>query len=112
MTEFLSDASRGKEGVTEHEQLLTSTYSNSAVSFLLNDKEYSNNNNDHHHKNPIQALDLPYGLIDLLVDNNFTLESLINTDPSELSYVLAIDQEVVGIICTAAKNKMNKTTKR
>jgi hypothetical protein len=43
----------------------------------------------------------------MLVKSNYTLESLINTEPSTLSHVLAIDQEIAVIICAAA-NKRNK----
>jgi len=41
---------------------------------------------------------LAHDLIDLLVENNFTLELLISTNPSELSRILAIDQEIAAII--------------
>jgi hypothetical protein len=48
---------------------------------------------------------LAHGLIDLLVENNFTLEMLISTNPSELSRILAIDQEIAAIVLTAANKK-------
>jgi hypothetical protein len=48
---------------------------------------------------------LAHVLIDLLVENNFTLELLISTNPSELSRILAIDQEIAAIILTAANKK-------
>ncbi|MFL6425814.1 MAG: hypothetical protein ACJ71R_19810, partial [Nitrososphaeraceae archaeon] len=67
-----------------------------------NNKSRSNDNND---KGTIHDLDLAHGLIDLLVENNFTLELLISTNPSELSRILAIDQEIAAIILTAANKK-------
>ena len=78
---------------------LTSTYNDSGISFL-----YDNNNNDGY-KSTIHNLDLAQGLIQLLVENNFTLKSLLNTSSSELSKTLGIDQEVATLICKAAKNK-------
>jgi hypothetical protein len=77
---------------------LTSTYNDSGISFLYND------NNDGY-KSTIHGLDLAQGLIQLLVENNFTLQSLLDTSSSELSKTLGIDQEVATLICNAAKNK-------
>ena len=57
------------------------------------------------YNNKIYDLDLPYGLIELLLQNNFTLRSLANIGSSELSKTLGIDQEVATLICKAAKNK-------
>jgi hypothetical protein len=74
----------------------------STISFLDNGIRYNNNNN---HKSPIHQLDLAQGLIQLPVENKFTLKSLLNTSPSELSKTLGIDQEVATLICKAAKNK-------
>jgi hypothetical protein len=84
--------------VTEEAQrLASSTYSDLNISFLYNNKEeYSNNNN---YGGTIDDLDLAFGLIELLVKNNYTLDSLINTNPSELSRVLAIDQELLAHCC-------------
>ena len=48
---------------------------------------------------------MPHGLIELFVENNFKLKSLLNTSSSELSKTLGIDQEVATLICKAAKNK-------
>ena len=76
-----------------------SAYNDSGISFL-----YKNNNNDGY-KSTIHNLDLARGLIQLLVENNFTLESLLDTSSSELSKTLGIDQEVATLICKAAKNK-------
>jgi len=53
-------------------QKLTSTYNDFGISFL-----YAINN--YGCKSTIHDLDLPQGLIDLLVDNNFTLKSLMDT---------------------------------
>jgi hypothetical protein len=89
----------------DKQQLASSTYSDSNISFLYNNKEEHSNNNNL--GGTIDELDLAYGLIELLVKNNYTLDSLINTNPSELSGVLAIDQEIAAIICAAA-NKKNK----
>jgi hypothetical protein len=56
-------------------------------------------------KNTINTLDLASGLIQLLVENNFTLESLLDTSSSELSKTLGMDEEVATLICKAAKSK-------
>src|SRR5919199_1192911 len=80
-------------------QKLTSTCNDSGISFV-----YDINNNDGC-KSTIHELDLAHGLIDLLIENNFTLKSLIDTSSSELSKTLDIDQEVATLICKAAKNK-------
>jgi hypothetical protein len=53
-------------------QKLTSTYNDFGISFL-----YDINNDGC--KSTIHDLDLAQGLIDLLVDNNFTLKSLMDT---------------------------------
>jgi hypothetical protein len=101
MTEVISVDRKRNRSITDDEQQLTSTYSDSTISFLDNDISYNNNN----HKSTIRQLDLAQGLIQLLVENNFTLNSLLNTSPSELSKTLGIDQEVATLICKAAKNK-------
>jgi hypothetical protein len=105
MTEVVSIDQKQNRPVTEYEQQLTSTYSDSTISFLNNSTRYNNL------KSTIDDLDLPSGLIDSLIENNFSLESLTNTDPSELSNILAIDQEVAVIIRAAAKKKNNKHRK-
>jgi hypothetical protein len=94
----------------EEQQLESSTYSDHTTRLLSKDnrEEHSNNNN---YEGEINKLNLPYGLIELLVKNNYTLDSLINTHPSELSGVLAIDQEVAAIICAAANKKNNNGRK-
>jgi hypothetical protein len=56
-------------------------------------------------KSTIYDLDLAHGLIELLVENNFTLKSLLNTSSSELSKTLGIDEEVATLICKTAKSK-------
>jgi len=66
----------------------------SEISFLYNNS-----------KNIIHTLDLASGLIQLLVENNFTLESHLDTSSSELSKTLGIDEEVATLICKAAKSK-------
>jgi hypothetical protein len=81
---------------------LTSTYNDSGISFICD------NNNDGY-KSTIHDLDLAQGLIDLLIENNFTLKSLLNTSSSELSKTLGIDQEVATLICKTAKNKKEIT---
>ena len=105
MTEVISIDQKRNRPVTEDEQQLTSTYSDYTISFLDNSARYNN------HKSTIHDLDLPYGLIDLLIENNFSLESLTNTNPSELSCILAIDQEVATIIWNAANKKNHKQRK-
>ena len=85
-----------------HEKSI-SAYNDSGISFL-----YENNNNDGY-KSTIHTLDLAQGLIQLLVENSFTLKSLLNTSSSELSNTLGIDQEVATLICKAAKNKKKMT---
>jgi|SRR5919206_1545222 hypothetical protein len=89
--------------ITDDEQQLTSTYNDSSISFL-----YNNNGN----KSTVNDLDLPQGLIELLVESNFTVESLLDTNPSELSNTLAIDIDVAAIIYTAANKKNNKHRKK
>src|ERR687886_762223 len=71
-----------------------SAYNNSGIGFL-----YYNS------KNTIHTLDLASGLIQLLIENNFTLQSLLNTSSSELSKTLGIDEQVATLICKAAKSK-------
>lgn len=108
MTEVISIDQKRNRPVSEDKQQLTSSYSDSTISFLDNGTRYNNNNK---HKSTIHDLDLPSGLIDLLIENNFSLESLTNTNPSELSCILAIDQEVAAIIWNAANKKNNKHRK-
>jgi len=78
-------------------QKLTSTHNDSGINFI-----YDNNNDC---KSTIHELDLARGLIELLVQNNFTLKSLVNASSSELSKALGINQEVATLICKAAKNQ-------
>ena len=73
-----------------------SAYNDSDISLL-----YDNS------KNTIHTLDLASGLIQLLVENNFTLQSLLNTSSSELSKTLGIDEQVATLICKAAKSKVS-----
>jgi hypothetical protein len=80
--------------ITVIHEKLTSNYNDSSISFL-----YYNG------KNTIHTLDLASGLIQLLIENKFTLQSLLNTSPSELSKTLGIDEEVATLICKAAKSK-------
>jgi hypothetical protein len=75
--------------ITVTHEKLTSTYNDSGTRFL-----YDNNK--------IHNLDLASGLVQLLAENNFTLESLLDTSSSK---TLGIDQEVATLICKAAKNK-------
>jgi hypothetical protein len=99
------DHNRNHRPTEDKQQLTSSTYSDSATSSLYSNREkHSNNING---GGTIDDLDLAYGLIEMLEKNNYTLESLINTEPSKLSHVLAIDEEIAAIICTVA-NKKNK----
>jgi len=43
----------------------------------------------------------------LLNNHNFTIESLLSSDPSDLSCILTIDHEVAAIMLTAVKKKTN-----
>ena len=81
-----------------------SAYNHSGISFL-----YDNNNDGY--KGTIHTLDLARGLIQLLIENNFTLQSLLNTSSSELSKTLGIDQEVATLICKAAKTRRYSTSR-
>ena len=74
-----------------------SAYNDSGIRFL-----YDNS------KKTIHTLDLASGLIQLLVENNFTLQSLLNTSSSELSKTLGIDEEIAKLIRKVAKNKVPK----
>ena len=96
-TREMSTPHRRNQIVVDNERL-TSTYNDSSISFVY----YSNNDDC---KSTIHDLDLPQGLIELLVENNFTLESLLNSSSSELSKTLGIDQEVATLICKAANKK-------
>ena len=84
--------------ITVTNEKLTSTYTDSGIGLLYDDKNSGR-------KSTIYDLDLARGLIHLLVENNFTLKSLLNTSSYELSKTLGIDQEVATLICKAAKNK-------
>jgi hypothetical protein len=64
MREVLSATHKRNHTITNDEQLLASTYSESAVSFLYNNKSHRNDNNG---KSIIYELDLAYGLIELFV---------------------------------------------
>jgi hypothetical protein len=102
MREILSATHKRNHTITNDEQQLASIYSESAVSFMYKNKSCRNDNND---KSIIYELDLAHGLIELLVENNFTLKSLLDTSSSELSKTLGIDEEVATLICKAAKSK-------
>jgi hypothetical protein len=108
MTEVVSIDHKRNHVVSEDELQLASNYSDSIISFLHDNRKYHSNNN---HKSAIYDLDLPYGLIDLLIQNNFSVESLTNTNPSDLSCILAIDQEVATIVLNAANKKNHKHKK-
>jgi hypothetical protein len=109
VTQVISIDKKKNHYVTEDEQQLASTYSDSVTSLpYINSQEQSDNNNHH---GTIHELEIAHGLIDLLIKNKYTLPSLISTDPSELADILAIDQEVAKIICVAAKKKNNKRRK-
>ena len=65
------------------QEKLTSTYNDSGISFV-----YDINNNNSNCKSTIHDLDLAQGLIDLLVEHNFAIESLLTASSSELSKLL------------------------
>ena len=77
-------------------QKLAATYNDSGISFICD---------NYGCKSTLHDLDLAHGLIELLVENNYTLDSLLNTSSSELSKTLGIDEQVATLICKAAKNK-------
>jgi hypothetical protein len=109
MTQVIPIDHNRNHHLTEDKQQLASTYGDFNINFLYDNREkHSNNNNP---LGTIDGLDLAYGLIELLVKNNYTLDSLINTDPSELSHILAIDQEIAAIICAAANKKKKEHRK-
>jgi hypothetical protein len=89
-----------RKQIMVNRQKLTSTYNNSGAGL------HEINGGC---KSTINDLDLANGLIELLVENNFTLKSLMDTSSSELSKTLGIDQEVATLICKAAKNKKMMT---
>ena len=88
------------------QEKLTSTYNDSGISFVY---DINNNNNDC--KSTIHDLDLAQGLIDLLVENNFTLESLLTASSSELSKTLGIDQEVATLTCKQRQKTRSRLIK-
>ena len=110
MTQVIPIDHNRNHRVTEDKQQLASSYSDSTISFFYNNREKHSNNNNH--GGTIDDLDLAYGLIDLLINNNYSLESLIQTDPSKLANILGIDQDVATIIVTAANKKNNKHRKK
>jgi hypothetical protein len=65
MSEIPSPSHKRNQATIDGKQL-TSTYSDSAVSFLYNE---TNNNND---SSTLIDLDLAQGMIDLLIESNFT----------------------------------------
>jgi hypothetical protein len=87
--------SHKRNPITTNRRQLISTYNDSSVDLLYDNNKCST----------IHDLDLAHGLIELLIENNFTLKSLMNIGSSELSKTLGIDQEVATLICKAAKNK-------
>ena len=101
--------------ITDEEQELTSRYSDSSVSFLYNNNDDDNDNDNktsnNKHKSTLYDLDLAHGLVDLLIKNGFTLQSLLNASPFEVSNILGIDQEIAAIICAAANKKREKNKK-
>jgi len=87
--------SHKRNPITTNRRQLISTHNDSSVDLLYDNNKCST----------IHDLDLAHGLIELLIENNFTLKSLMNIGSSELSKTLGIDQEVATLICKAAKNK-------
>jgi hypothetical protein len=105
MSEIHSESHRKDHATTnEKQQQSTSIYSNSttvatAPSYLYNQTEENNN------RGTIHDLNLADGLIDLLIENNFTIQSLVKTNAFELSQILGIDVEVAAIICKEANKE-------
>ena len=109
MTQVMPIDPTRNHSITEDEQQLASTYSDSTISFLYNKDRQKHSNN---HNDTLYELDLAYGLIDLLIKHNYSMQSLILTDPSKLANILGIDQDVATIIVTAANENNNKHRKK
>jgi hypothetical protein len=67
----------------------------------------SNNDNPDDSINIINQLDIADGLKDLIINHDLSLETILNTSTDDLARILGIDQQVVELICAAAK-KQNK----
>ncbi|HJU79092.1 MAG TPA: hypothetical protein VJ599_05960 [Nitrososphaeraceae archaeon] len=55
----------------------------------------------------LDSLDIPQGLIDLLVENSLNRERLLRMSIDDLAFVLNIDIEAAKIIINAATNYSN-----
>ena len=58
----------------------------------------------------INQLDIAYGLKQLLINNTFTLKSLLNTPASELAKILGIDDYVASLINNAVRRLVDQHT--
>jgi hypothetical protein len=58
----------------------------------------------------INQLDIAYGLKQLLINNTFTLKSLLNTPVSELAKILGIDEYVASLINNAVRRLVDQRT--
>ncbi|HXX98396.1 MAG TPA: hypothetical protein VEL11_14900 [Candidatus Bathyarchaeia archaeon] len=58
----------------------------------------------------INQLDIAYGLKQLLINNTFTLKSLLNTPASELAKILGIDDYVASLINNAVMRLVDQHT--
>jgi hypothetical protein len=105
MSKKITPSSHNRNQATTDEEQLALTYNDSALSFLYN--EINNNK----YRSTLNDLDLAHGLIDLLIESNFTLESLVKTSASELSKTLGIDQEVAVMICKVANKQIKDISK-
>ena len=68
-----------------------------------NKTNYFTENKNNHINTRINSLDIADGLKELLIENGFALEVLLNASSSEIAEFLGIDKYVAEIICTAAK---------
>ncbi len=54
----------------------------------------------------INQLDMPEGLKELIINHGFTLDLLLNIQPTDLAEVLGIDKDVANIISDVTKKHM------
>ena len=56
----------------------------------------------------INQLDMPAGLKELIINHGFTLDLLLNIQPTDLAETVGIDKDVAKIITEATKRYMNQ----
>jgi hypothetical protein len=55
----------------------------------------------------LNSLDIPNGLIDLLIENSLNRERLLRITPDDLAFILSIDIEAANIILNSVTNYSN-----